>query len=281
MSKKELPEFNHYQQSAPEYTEEVLWHRVYAVVAAALLLVALLGWGIYVALKDEPESFSVDALAPTAALPAEAEPAVSVQTESSTENLAPGVNEITASAALVDSSGVETETDENIAVEIQVPEPAAAEVETTNQEIVKPADISTEEAVPSAKLVETDDSKAADAKDFAVKLQILSSDITDAALTDQMDGLEPAAKLTNTANLQDGFLKLYFYTDLQGHAGDTLIYSWYRNDKRVAKVRIPVGSDRWRSHASKNLSANMRGDWKVVVTDRKSNPLATAEFYLK
>ena len=272
MSKKELPEFNHCQHSAPEYTEEVLWHRVYAVVAAALLLVALLGWGIYVALKDEPESFSVDALAPTAALPAEAEPTVSVKTESSTENLATGVNGITASTALVDSTEVEAETDENVAAEIQVPEPVAAEVETADQEIVEPAGLST---------VDMDDSKAADAKDFAVKLQILSSDITDAALTDKMDGLEPAAKLTNTANLQDGFLKLYFYTDLQGHAGDTLIYSWYRNDKRVAKVRIPVGSDRWRSHASKNLSAKMRGDWRVVVTDRKSNTLATAEFYLK
>ncbi len=96
-----------------------------------------------------------------------------------------------------------------------------------------------------------------------------------------MQELEPARVLDSTAALQDGFLKLYFYTDLQGHAGDTLIYSWYRNDKRVAKVRIPVGSDRWRSHASKNISAEMRGDWKVEVTDRRGNTLATSTFYLK
>ena len=256
MSNKELPEFNHYQQSAPEYTEEILWHRVYAVVAAAMLVVALLGWGLYVALKDEPESFNVDALAPTAALPAEA------------------ANEIVASTALVESAEIEVEAEtveaavENVAVEIEAPAPAV--IETADLEKVEPADLSAQA-----------ESQAADNSEFAVKLKILSADITDAALTDHMNGLEPAAKLTNTANLQDGFLKLYFYTDLQGHAGDTLIYSWYRNDKRVAKIRIPVGSDRWRSHASKNLSANMRGDWKVVVTDRKSNTLATAEFYLK
>ena len=268
MSKKELPEFNHYQQSAPEYTEEVLWHRVYAVAAAAVLLVAFIGWGIYVALKDETESFNVDALAPTAALPEQTEPAIAEKAEPSGEDL-----------VATEATDVEAEAVDNVAAEIQPPETDL--IETADQEIVEPAGISTAETTASTPQVAVEKSQSADASEFAVKLKILSADITDAALTDNMKGLEPASKLTNTADLEDGFLKLYFYTDLQGHAGDTLVYSWYRNDKRVAKIRIPVGSDRWRSHASKNLSANMRGDWKVVVTDRKSNTLATAEFYLK
>lgn len=264
MSKTELPEFNHYQHSAPEYTEEVLWHRVYAVVAAALLVVAVLGWGIYAALKDEPEAFSVDALAPTAALP----PAVQANTDIAVET----------------DNALESATENTVveANESEEPNIETGIIATTLPENTEPVAPSTEPA-PAQKPIVTasGESPSAESNDFAVKLKILSADITDAALTDHMQGLEPADKLTSTENLQDGFLKLYFYTDLEGHAGDTLIYSWYRNEKRVAKVRIPVGSDRWRSHSSKNLSANMRGDWKVVVTDRKSNTLATAEFYLK
>ncbi|WP_290581107.1 DUF2914 domain-containing protein [Ketobacter sp.] len=250
MRKQDTPDFNHYQHNAPEFTEEILWHRVYAAGAAALLVVALIGWGLYAALggasEDRSEApfneapFNVEALAPTAALPALTEEPEVVEPQ----------------------AGVEP------AAEVATPGPAEqpAPIESTSAQPVAPQSVAPQPG---------------NNKEFAVKLSILSQDITDAALTNAMSDLEPATKLTSTEDLGNGFLKLYFYTDLQGRAGDALLYSWYRNDKRVARIRIPVGSDRWRSHASKNISANMRGDWKVVVTDRQSKTLATAEFYLK
>ncbi|MEE2731165.1 MAG: DUF2914 domain-containing protein [Pseudomonadota bacterium] len=263
MRKQDTPDFNHYQHNAPEFTEEILWHRVYAVGAASLLVVALIGWGLYAALggasEDRSEApfneapFNVEALAPTAALPAVDSASAAASNESEATQ-APLKDQATSTPSTLEATA------------------AAAEVATPAPD--ESAPIEPASAQPVAQ--QPDNNKA-----FAVKLSILSQDITDAALTNAINDLEPATKLASTEDLGNGFLKLYFYTDLQGRAGDTLLYSWYRNDKRVARIRIPVGSDRWRSHASKNISANMRGDWKVIVTDRQSKTLATAEFYLK
>ena len=260
MSKnRDLPDFNHYQHNAPEYTEEILWHRVYAVAAAVALLLALLVWGIYVALKsDDVDVLNVDTLAPTAAIPSTAD------TETTTSSAPLTVESEQQTLALVTEATRPLSQEEipaSTSPEGNAPQPtdqSETSQESTAATVTAPVD-----------------------NPFDVHVTILSNDITDAALTDTMNGLEPGSVLNDTSALQEGFLKLYFYTDLTGHAGDTLIYNWYRNDKRVAKVRVPVGSDRWRSHASKNISATMRGEWKVVVTDRKANTLASAAFYLK
>jgi len=263
MTEKNTPEFNHYQHNAPEYTEEVLWHRVYAVAATVLLVVALSGWGLYNLFKsDEPGNapFKVEALAPSAAIPTAEDPA---QTTTTTTEPAAAAN------AVADTEEAEPEETVAITSEAVTDEP----VEVTPE----PADNRTE----SDTMAVIDHTPSAADDSYQVKVTILNADITHAALTDRIKELEPAREINSTTALDDGFLKLYFYTDLSGRAGDTLTYSWYRDEKRVARVRIPVGSDRWRSHASKNISAKMRGSWKVVVTDRKGETLATSEFYLK
>lgn len=262
MDKNEPQEFNHYQHNAPEYTEEILWHRVYAVIGGIALIIALLGWGVFALMSDRnPEPvFSVDSLAASGAIPAA---------------------EITAAQADPEAVKVDLIAQEQVAepqtsnpiIDTQEPEPLLAA-----ENIDEPGELEPVELAPAA--VSSAPDTAEPEIRHKVDTTIFNADITHAALTNTMRDLEPATELTTTDDLGDGFIKLYFYTDLQGHAGDTLIYSWYRNDKRVAKVRIPVGSDRWRSHASKNISANMRGSWKVVVTDRKGHALAESHFYL-
>jgi len=272
MNKNDLPEFNHYQHNAPEYTEEILWHRVYTVVGGIALLIALLGWGVFALVNgDHPEpAFNVDTLAATNAIPSAEITETGAELDSDSSIVEPVVPEQVAETGASNHTEVAQETE---ALPAQKPE-----AEESNNESAELAP--TAKAISSPPAATNASSEAGSETLHKVDTTILNADITRAALTNAMRDLEPATELTSTDDLGDGFIKLYFYTDLQGHAGDTLIYSWYRNDKRVAKVRIPVGSDRWRSHASKNISANMRGSWKVVVTDRKGNALAESHFYL-
>lgn len=266
MTDQQTPEFNHIQHNAPEYTEEILWHRVYAVGGAFVLVLTLLALGLYTIFSStgsSDESFRVETFAPSASIP---------QTEMGSEV------EISA-----ETKPNDVKQEVVAAIEVEKDAATATPMENTNdrpQTVTKPEAV-TNSAQEASAVPAAAEPPAAKPADYPVVISIQNQDITHAALTDRMNGLEPARELSSTADLDDGFLKLYFYTDLSGRAGDILTYSWYRNDKRIARIRVPVGSDRWRSHASKNISANMRGDWKVVVTDRKGNTLVTSTFSLK
>lgn len=241
------PDFNHFQHSAPEYSEHILWHRVFGFAAVVLLLAGLLGWATYSlwqSLDRDTPAFNVEQLAPTAAIPT-AEP-VSIPTSEK--------------------------------VPEEVPEEVPKQKELQQQEIDNGLTETDQITQNSTELV----THRIEKEDiYRIKTDILNNDIAQAVLTNKMSGLEPARELQSTAQLTDPFIKLYFYTDLQGRAGDTLTYNWIRNGKRVARVRIPVGSDRWRSHASKNISKNMRGQWQVEVKDKRGNLLATSRFILQ
>jgi len=263
MSQQTPTEFNHYQQSAPEYTEQILWHRVFAAAAVVVAVISAAGWGLYASLSDgdAPTPLEIATLAPAGAVPAADAPATATQPPSEQTPPPAPLPQLTATADTVEMTDVE-----------------AADDNTDD----KASTLATADREATAVTAATEQATRPGSSDprYQVKVTVLNQDISNAVLTDQMNGLEPATSLESTARLGDSYLKLYFYTDLEHHAGDTLTYSWYRNDKRVAKVRIPVGSDRWRSHASKNITANMHGEWKVIVTDRNGKALARSEFYL-
>ncbi len=65
------PQFDHYSQSAPEYTEQILWHRIVITVVVALLIVAGSAWVAYKFLKT-PEAEIQSAGGTRLALPSRA-----------------------------------------------------------------------------------------------------------------------------------------------------------------------------------------------------------------
>lgn len=235
---EQTPEFNHYQNSAPEFTETILWHRVYGAIGLVVLLLAALIWGsitLFSAEDSQPttHTHAISAVADIQQLPA--------------------------------SNAIPSETEQNNTLEQTARQNEGLQVDTES-EVSEPV-VSKPDGSPDS--------------NYPVQIEIFNSDITSATLTDKMNRLEPAYALQNTSELDSPFIKLYFFTDLNGRAGDTLTYYWYRNNKQVAKVRVPVGSDRWRNHSSKNMSKEMRGDWKVIVKDRAGETMAKAQFTLK
>jgi hypothetical protein len=110
-------------------------------------------------------------------------------------------------------------------------------------------------------------------------ITIHTDDINLAVFTHTLKNKEPNSVINDTVTLDEGGLsRVYFFTDIKGRAGDTFTHTWYRNGKKIVKVRTPIGSDTWRCSSSKYLDKNMAGDWEVKVTDKKGELVASGAF---
>ena len=75
--------------------------------------------------------------------------------------------------------------------------------------------------------------------------------------------------------------KIYFFTEITGMEGLTMIHRWEYNDKVMAEVPFEVRANRWRVWSSKNLLPSWTGEWQVSVVDEGGNVLARESFTYK
>lgn len=110
--------------------------------------------------------------------------------------------------------------------------------------------------------------------------RILSEAVQRFVLTNAVKGNEPVGGPDEIAsdNSSNGLIKLYAYSQVKQLAGEKLTYRWLRGTTVVANVEVGVGSDDWRSHASKYLSKDMRGPWRVELRTGTGELLAFSEF---
>ncbi len=89
---------------------------------------------------------------------------------------------------------------------------------------------------------------------------------------------EPRGGLETIRWNADGAAGVCAFSEIKGRAGGTLYYRWLRNGRQVAKVRVGIGSDGWRSYSSKVINKAMTGTWAVELLDAQGRVLAPAEF---
>ena len=77
---------------------------------------------------------------------------------------------------------------------------------------------------------------------------------------------------------KDGLIKVVLGTQMEGLKGQTLYHEWYLNDKRMARVKIPVRKSSQGSHSSKFINHQMLGAWKVKIVDETKELYAEANF---
>ena len=291
MGRRKNTEYTPVPQQAPEYTEQIHWRRVALVMVPAAILVLGALWTVHRLLHgDQPATpvpvlegrlpdrpaLATDADTPKVVSGGEAPPERAAGAEPAEDHLThPAVANTNPEPAATLSAQSGVKASEPGA------EPSAREQTATAEPM--PEAPSTATALAQADAPQAVSEPGADPDrtvPLSVQVTIHEPAVTRALLTDSMHGLEPGTPLVSTDGLPQGFIKLYFFTDIQGRAGGRLTYRWYHNDQAVASVRVGVGSDRWRSHASKNISTGMRGRWRVTVTDRKGRLLAESEFFL-
>ena len=75
--------------------------------------------------------------------------------------------------------------------------------------------------------------------------------------------------------------RVYCYTKIVGVEGEsTVTHVWFRGDKEMARVELPVRSASWTTWSSKRLLPEWAGTWRVDVLDASGSVLQSLEFTL-
>jgi len=78
--------------------------------------------------------------------------------------------------------------------------------------------------------------------------------------------------------LSNDVSEVFFFTELQHMAGQTVTHQWRHDGKTVSEKKFEVAGARWRVYSKRTLSPNMTGEWVVVVKDARGWPLYVAKF---
>jgi hypothetical protein len=89
---------------------------------------------------------------------------------------------------------------------------------------------------------------------------------------------EPRGDVGDMVPNAAGYVAISSFSEVTGQQGDTLQYRWLHNNKEVLRIRVPVGSDRWRSHSTKRIYAGMTGSWRAELRNSAGELLASIDF---
>lgn len=75
---------------------------------------------------------------------------------------------------------------------------------------------------------------------------------------------------------------VYCFTRIVGAADTTaVVHRWYHEDRSWASIELPVKSPLWRTWSSKKMTSELRGKWKVDVTQLDGTVIRSGTFYLE
>jgi hypothetical protein len=72
--------------------------------------------------------------------------------------------------------------------------------------------------------------------------------------------------------------RVFFFSDLRGLEGQTVVHRWRYGSDTVAEVPFEVRGPRWRVWSSKELVPDWIGDWTVEVVAESGEVIATETF---
>jgi hypothetical protein len=91
-------------------------------------------------------------------------------------------------------------------------------------------------------------------------------------LTTSVVEREPQDSIGSLSNDHD---RVFYFTELRGFEGQTLVHRWNYKGEVVAVVPFYVGGPRWRVYSTKNLEPLWLGEWSVSLIDEAGNTLAS------
>ncbi len=96
-----------------------------------------------------------------------------------------------------------------------------------------------------------------------------------AALTASVVDREPQGRVKQLTNDRD---RIFYFTDVRGMMGETLIHRWELNGEVVVEVALAIGGPRWRTFSTKQLDPGTLGDWTVSAVDASGRVLSSDGF---
>jgi hypothetical protein len=106
----------------------------------------------------------------------------------------------------------------------------------------------------------------------------LSDNVSRFIISQAVKSNEPIGTLENIHFDSNNIATVYAYSDVNGLKDQTVYYQWSLNGKNIAKIKVKVGANRWRSYSSKFIQPNMHGEWKVELQNQAGENLAINQF---
>ncbi|MCW9013406.1 MAG: DUF2914 domain-containing protein [Gammaproteobacteria bacterium] len=91
-------------------------------------------------------------------------------------------------------------------------------------------------------------------------------------------GIESKEPVDELGQLTTDHSRIYFFTEIRGMEGHTVVHRWEQGGEVRAEVSFAVAGNRWRVWSSKNLHSSWLGEWTVSVVDEGGNVLAQESF---
>ncbi len=102
-----------------------------------------------------------------------------------------------------------------------------------------------------------------------------SGKVSRSAFTSEIADREPVDQITA---LDNDVTRIFFFSELVGLEGQTVVHRWEHNGEVLAEVPFHVSGPRWRVYSSKNLDPTWLGEWAVRVVDSSGNELSFDRF---
>jgi hypothetical protein len=91
-------------------------------------------------------------------------------------------------------------------------------------------------------------------------------------------GNEPQGDIDDVALTDNGYAEVSSFSEVIDQKGETLQYRWLHEGREVLRIRVAVGANRWRSHSTKRIYAQMKGSWRAELRNSAGELLASIDF---
>lgn len=89
---------------------------------------------------------------------------------------------------------------------------------------------------------------------------------------------EPIDSISHIQLDQDTSKPIYLFMQLNNLTDQSVNVDWYYENEIVTTKTLHIGSENWRTYASKILHKNQLGAWRAVLTDLSGNQMAERHF---
>jgi hypothetical protein len=110
------------------------------------------------------------------------------------------------------------------------------------------------------------------------EVKIFSDQITRFVISKSVINNEPVGTISDIKFDANNIATLYAYSDAIGLKDEMFYYIWSLDGETIAKVRIGVWANRWRSYSRKFIQPSMHGEWQVALQNSEGKTLAISRF---
>lgn len=108
-------------------------------------------------------------------------------------------------------------------------------------------------------------------------VEILSNNVARFVITSSVIENEPIGEIDNIT-FKNNIATVYAFSEVKNLKDNILYYIWSVDDQQIAKVKLNINGNRWRSHSSKFIQPTMHGQWKVELQNEQDEILAVNRF---